>query len=180
MKLRPRRRTVVLVLSWMLVMLPLQQVLAANPNLAADPQGMAASAVTVRDVALHAGGILQGQVVDPQGHPCPALAVAIAKLGTTPATPASARTDAEGKFQFTGLTAGVYRVETAAGGSICRLWAPNTAPPAAAPAALVVQGQGLARGNLGGIGWLGWTLIGLGVAAAIAIPLILDDDDDAS
>ena len=46
------------------------------------------------------------------------------------------------------------------------------------PAALVVQGQGPVRANLANLSPWGWTLMGLGVAAAIAIPLILSQDDD--
>ncbi len=33
------------------------------------------------------------------------------------------------------------------------------------------------RGNLGGMGWFGLALVAAGVAAAVALPIILDDDD---
>jgi hypothetical protein len=70
---------------------------------------------------------------------------------------------------------------------VYRLWAEQTAPPAANDGVLVVHGDDAVRGNscnpCGG-GLLGvlanpWVLAAI-VAAAIAIPLALDDDDDAS
>jgi hypothetical protein len=165
------------VLTAAMILLPLQQLLAANPHLLG--QTPPAGSAEIRDVALQAGGALRGQVVDGQGHPCGLVAVRVVRASDQ--TPlAVVQTDAQGRFAVNGLTGGVYRVETPDGAAIYRLWAPNTAPPAATASALLIHSDSLVRGNLGGIGWLGWTLIGAGVAAAIAIPLILDDDDDAS
>ena len=153
-------------------LLPLQQLLAANPQLAAG----AGLSPAIRDVALQTGGVMHGQVVDAQGNPCDQVTVRVVR--TADATPlAIVQTDSQGRFAVNGLSGGVYRVETPAGASMYRLWAPNTAPPSATTSALVMQGDPTIRGNLGGLGWFGWTLIGLGVAAAIAIPLALDDDD---
>jgi hypothetical protein len=153
-------------------LLPVQQLLAANPHLAAG----AGQSSAIRDVALQTGGVMHGQVVDAQGNPCDQVAVRVAR--TSDPTPlAVVQTDSQGRFAVSGLSGGVYRVETPAGAAMYRLWAPNTAPPSATTSALVLQGDPTMRGNLGGLGWFGWTLIGLGVAAAIAIPLALDDDD---
>jgi hypothetical protein len=74
----------------------------------------------------------------------------------------------------------VYQVESAQGGGIYRAWAANAAPPAAVPTVLVVQGEGPVRGNLGSIGPLGWALIGLGIAAAIAVPIVMHNQDEGS
>jgi hypothetical protein len=155
-------------------LLPVQQLLAANP------QPNRPTTPAVRDVALQAGGVLQGQVLDSQGQPVANATVRAVGLGTRAEQVRMAQADAAGRFQIAGLSGGVYRVETAQGVMICRLWAPNTSPPAAESSVLLVHGGETVRGNLGSIGWLGWTLIGLGVAAAIAIPLALNDDDDAS
>jgi hypothetical protein len=155
-----------------IVLLPLQQLLAANPQLTS---GVGPSAV-IRDVALQAGGAMHGQVVDAQGNPCNQVTVRVVRTSDQ-APLAIVQTDSQGRFSVNGLTGGVYRVETPASVAVYRLWAPNTAPPSATTSALVVQGDPTLRGNLGGLGWFGWTLIGLGVAAAIAIPLALDDDD---
>lgn len=179
MKVLPSKKLRWFVLSTWVAMLPLHQVLAANPQ-TVNPQAAVVPAVEIRDVALQPGGVLHGQVVDPQGAVCSHAPVRIVRLSDqTPV--AITQADDQGHFTIQGLSGGVYRIETPAGASVYRLWASNTAPPSAIASALVVQGDSAMRGNLGGIGWFGWTLIGLGIAAAIAIPLALDKDkNDAS
>jgi hypothetical protein len=176
MRRQPKRWVTVCVLICSLALVPAYQVVAAGPR-AGGPSEPAA-AVVVRDLALQAGGVLRGQVLDKQGKACAGVPVAVSKAGATNDPPVTTRTDDQGRFQFQDLAGGIYHLGTTEGGTICRLWAPNTAPPAAAPAALLVQGEGPVRANLGGIGPWGWALIGLGVAAAIAIPLALQKDDD--
>jgi len=173
MKMVFSTRLRVAVLTASVFLLPLQQLLAANP------QVLTAQAPVIRDIALQAGGVMHGQVLDAQGAPCSQVEVRVGK-NSDPAPLAAVQTDSQGRFAVSGLSGGLYRVETPAGAALYRMWAPNTAPPSATASALVVQGDPAMRGNLGGLGWFGWTLIGLGVAAAIAIPLALDDDDDAS
>jgi hypothetical protein len=141
----------------------------------------------VRDIALQTSGVLQGQVLDTQGTPQAGMQVALTQQGKPIAM---TQTGEEGRFQMAGLKAGVYEIQTPMGASVCRLWAPQTAPPAAQDGLLVVAGDDVVRGGGiagmggGGGGALGflanpWVLAGL-VAAAIAIPLAIDDDDDAS
>lgn len=158
------------------MMLP-QCVFAASMQLARP----ATSAV--RDVALRDGGNLTGQVLDASGTPVAGTAVAVIDRGRAVA---ATQTGADGRFAMAGVRAGVYEVATSNGVTVCRLWAPRTAPPAAQGDALVVHGDTVVRGRLGSdrggvIGFLSnpWVLGGI-VAAAIAIPLILDEDDDAS
>ncbi len=137
----------------------------------------------VRDVALQDGGSLTGQVLDAAGTPVVGTAVAVLDQGHAVAT---TQTGAEGRFAVSGVKAGVYEVATSNGVTVCRLWAPRTAPPAAQADALVVHGDTVVRGGgecapagRGGvIGFLSnpWVLGGI-VAAAIAVPLALDDDD---
>lgn len=161
------------------------------------PQGAYASAAqlgqpssgVVRDVALRDGGRLTGQVLDAAGSPVSDTAVAVVGRGQVLA---SAQTGPDGRFAVAGVKAGVCEVATTNGVTVCRLWAPRTAPPAAQQDALVIHGDTVVRGSddcatcppsggvsRGGvIGFLSnpWVLGGI-VAAAIAIPLALDNDD---
>ncbi len=146
---------------------------------AASTQLSRPASTAVRDVALHDGGSLTGQVLDVSGTPVSGTAVAV--IGQSGPV-ASTQTNADGRFAISGVKAGVYEVATTNGVTVCRLWAPRTAPPAAQSDALVVHGNTVVRGGHGGGGVIGflsnpWVLGGI-VAAAIAIPLILDDDDD--
>jgi Carboxypeptidase regulatory-like domain len=133
------------------------------------------------DVALRSGGLLVGQVVDSQG---------VAKSGTMVSIRQGQQevvrttTDENGVFAAQGLRGGHYQLLTQEGGSDCRLWAADTAPPAARPAALIVSGNDVVRGQYGPAqGWVHWMkahpYITAGVvAAAIAIPVAFIDDDD--
>jgi len=145
------------------------------------PTAMAATpAAPANDVALRTGGLLVGQVVDAQG---------VAKAGTPVSIQfdgkevVSTTTDANGVFAAKGLRGGQYQILTPQGGNVCRLWAADTAPPSAKPAALVVSGNEVVRGQGPGAAWVGWMkahpyLVAGTVAAAVAIPLALADDDD--
>jgi hypothetical protein len=142
-------------------------------------QALAYSSTAIRDIALQENGLLKGQVLDTQGAPVTGVPVAVVQQGKVIA---ATKTDATGHFAITGLKGGVFQVVTAQGGAAYRLWAPRTAPPAAQADALIVNGDTVVRGGMGGAGFLSnpWVLGGI-VAAAIAIPLAMDDgDDDAS
>jgi hypothetical protein len=136
-----------------------------------------ASQPLVHDVALGTNGTLTGQVVDGQGIPKTEADVTVWQNENRIA---AAKTDENGNFSVAGLRSGVHQVAAGEGVSIYRFWAPNTAPPAASQQALVVSDQNVVRGN-GVIGFLTnpWVLAGI-VAAAIAIPIALNNDDDDS
>jgi len=154
---------------------------------AASTQPMRPASSAVRDVALRDGGHLTGQVLDAAGTPVADTAVAVVDRGRVLA---STQTGADGRFAIAGVKAGVCEVATTNGATVCRLWAPRTAPPAAQADALVIHGDTVVRGGddcnacppSGGVGQGGvirflsnpWVLGGI-VAAAIAIPLVLDD-----
>lgn len=136
-----------------------------------------------RDVMLQDGGVLVGQIVDAQGSP---VAMAPILLLSGDKEVARARSDQTGKFKVGGLKGGVYQVASAGRQGVYRLWAPRTAPPAAQRGLMVVSGENFVRaqsgasGPFGGVGnWVSnHPLMTAGaVAAAIAIPLALDDDD---
>lgn len=134
----------------------------------------------IRDIALQENGLLKGQVLDTQGAPVTGAPVAVVQQGKVIA---AARTDTAGRFAIGGLKGGVFEVVTERGGAAYRFWAPHTAPPSAQADALIINSDTVVRGGMGGgaIGFLSnpWVLGGI-AAAAIAIPLALDDDDDAS
>jgi hypothetical protein len=128
------------------------------------------------DVTLDADGVLRGTVVDSAGQPAAGMAIAVVQQGETLA---AQRTDGQGQFAIAGLKTGVYQVATPYRIQTCRLWAAQVAPPASKAGILIVNGDQVIRGGMGGPGLIAnpWFL-GAVVAAAIAIPLSLDDDDD--
>jgi len=143
---------------------------------------------TPRDVVLQDKGVLVGRIVDAQG-----LAVANSPVSFQTGGKEVVRvvSDEMGRFQVTGLQGGVYQVASTGHQGVYRLWAPRTAPPAAAKGlSLVSQPVDVVRGQYGGRGggnpfstvgqWIAeHPIITAGaVAAAIAIPIALDDDDD--
>lgn len=141
----------------------------------------AAPAFDIIDVTLHEDGTLRGQVLDSQGAAVATAVVAVVHQGKVVAT---TQTDSAGRYAATGLRTGVYQIVTDKGITVCRVWTPATAPPSSQAEALIVDGDQVIRGSLGGRS-LGsmlsnpWVL-GAIVAAAIAIPLALDDKKDGS
>ena len=136
-----------------------------------------------KDLALQSNGTVHGQVVDAQG-----VAVAKAPIAIYSGNKEIARTetDSTGKFAVAGLQGGVYRVAAAGNQGVYRMWAPRTAPPAAQQGMMVVAQGNVVRGQHGNDGpfqhcmtWISEhpILTAAGVAAAIAIPIALDDDD---
>lgn len=159
-------------------------VMLACAGLLAGQTVQAASPI-VRDVALQPGGVLSGQVLNEQAVAQGQAKVTVVCKGK-PLT--LTETDNAGRFVLAGLEPGIYELRLEQGGAAYRVWAPQTAPPAAEQSVLLVQdsrvvrglghpGADLGKGAAGHLSWLAnpWVLAG-GVAAAIAIPLALDDD----
>ena len=125
----------------------------------------------ISDVALADDGGLVGTVVTSAGVPAVGKGVVLLKDGRPLAT---TTTDKSGQFRVAGLRGGVYQIQSGSGTVSCRLWAADTAPPAAEPAALVVADAGAVRGQRPL-----WDLandpliIGAIVVAAIAIPVAI-------
>jgi len=141
----------------------------SEPTLAPSPN-------VIQDIALHENGLLKGQVLDTQGAPVKGVRVAVVQQGKVIT---GTTTDTSGRFAIAGLRGGMYQVVTPQGAAAYRLWAPNTAPPAAQADALIVNGATVVRAGMGGGGVVGflsnpWVLGGI-VAAAIAVPLAMDD-----
>lgn len=139
---------------------------------------------TPSDVALGDGGVLVGQVVDAQGV---ALAMETVTLADHQQEIARVRADQDGRFSVPDLKGGVYRIAARGQESMYRLWAPNTAPPAAQQRVMFVVGDQVVRGQYGVTpgpfsSMAQWVadhplITGSAIAAAIAIPIALDDDD---
>lgn len=161
-----------------------------QPTLAGAP--VVESAPAVADIALGEGGVFVGKLVNAHGAPLGKVAVSLQQSGREIAATTS---DAEGVFAVQGLRGGLYQVVSEGGVVSYRLWAPNTAPPGANQSALIVTGGAVVNGQYcpptapyapshgRGYGILAWMrehplLVAAGVATAIAVPLILADDDN--
>ena len=101
--------------------------------------------------------------------------VALAKTGIQ--LIATSTTNDRGEFVVTGLRGGVYHLSTAQGETTVRAWAEGTAPPATQQGILVVDGDSTVRGSSFLIS--PWLLGGIAILA-ITLPLVLDDNDNAS
>ena len=152
------------------------------------PQTASAAGATVdrvavaTDVELGAGGVLVGQVVDPQGIPLVKVPVSLQGRGQEIAR---ARSDANGYFAVRGLRGGVHQLSTTGGQATLRLWKPGSAPPLAQKGALLVVDRETVRGQCaepecGPSGckglkyWLAnpWVVTGI-VATAVAVPVAI-------
>lgn len=126
------------------VIMPQARLLAATP---ADESASTEHTQQVVDVELGAGGTLTGQVVDTQGVGIEGTVVSV-RQGDREITRVA--TDAQGRYQAQNLRGGFYQIVAGQGYGFFRLWAPETAPPAARTDALVVSGDNavLAQGGL--------------------------------
>ena len=134
-------------------------------------------AAVCRDAELAAGGIFRGQIRDVNGV---GLSGQMVVLQHDHQTQATAVTNAEGSFAFAGLTGGTYHIHFAERHHVVRLWMPGTAPPGAAQQALFVQDEPLVRGQHPISSLVGCEpiMIGVLIAAAIAIPVALHNSGD--
>jgi hypothetical protein len=128
----------------------------------------------VRDIELQ-NGVLVGQMMTITGQPAgEAPALLVDRHGDR----REIRTDKDGNFRVAKLRGGAYVVHVGDGVVPVRLWAEGTAPPAAQESLLMLNSTTTVRGQGGGlVGLLSnpW-FIAAAVAAAIAIPIALDDD----
>lgn len=165
--------------------LDLQRMAAAIAcvGLLAPPSFAEVPTDSVADVALRDGGLFVGKVVNAQGAPIAATKVSIQQGGQEIVSTVS---DQSGVFAAQGLRGGLYQVVADGGVVTYRLWAPQTAPPAANSSALIVTGDAVLSGQFappGQGGIMSWIsehplLVAGGLAAAIAIPIAVADDDD--
>ena len=169
-----------------MVLQPQMLVAGETAPVAAKKVATAPAAKAPADIVLRDGGTLVGRVVDTQGK---AIAMAPVSLQTGGKEVARVVSNESGMFEAKGLKGGVYHVASTGHQGVYRVWAPQTAPPAAAKGLSIVSRPDVVRGQYGpGPGnpfsaagqWVAeHPIITAGaVAAAIAIPIAVDDDDD--
>ena len=149
-----------------------QAALAAVPNGPAGPAGAHAKDSVIRDIALRPGGVLVGQIVTAEGTAQAKTPVSLQQNGKELVR---TTTDANGLYAIKGLRGGVYHMVSRQTVETYRLWSPDTAPPAAKDAALMVEGNGVVRGQLGGILANPWVLTAV-IAMAIAVPIAVSNN----
>lgn len=123
----------------------------------------------IRDVTLDANDVLSGYLVDAQGKPEVAAAVAIHQGRKQVAL---TKTNARGLFEVKVSKGGVYQVTSEKGTALFRIWKNGTAPKQASRLALVVTDQNVVRaqpngglfglGGTGGLGGVSLTTVGIG------------------
>ena len=155
------------------------QELVADDSIGNVKQPVSASIrPAISDVELVVGGVLVGQVVDATGQPLVGQAIVARQSGRESI---SARSDHEGRFRLNGLNAGLCRIEYGETLLACRCWIPNTAPPAATRELLLTAGESIERGQRPIADLLcGPVLIGLIIAAAIAIPIAVHNSQKSA
>jgi hypothetical protein len=140
----------------------------------------------IEDVALGVSGTLQGAIVDNSGKPIRGASVVIAQAGKVLQ---EAKTNQEGRFEFSGVRQGVYQVASHAQAQNYRTWQPEGAPPHAKKGVVHVMPEELVRGGEPVFGGGGLSSIvthplliaGVVVTTAVVIGAVaLSDDDDAS
>ncbi len=97
------------------------------------------------DIALKVDGKLRGQILDHQGRPSAFTKIVIVQRQQAVG---HAKTDITGQFVLRGLKPGVYQIHSEVGSKSVRLWAPQTAPPAAQQAVLLVGDANTVRGQI--------------------------------
>lgn len=132
---------------------------------------------TVQDVQLKEEA-LRGALVDKAGNGVEDAPVVIGQKGKLIK---ELRTDSEGRWQLANVEPGVYQVISHGSAAVYRVWSAENAPKNAKAGIIHQVDPEVARG--GGPNPLlnaltNPILIALLIAAAIAIPLALDDDDD--
>jgi hypothetical protein len=146
---------------------------------AGPPEGAGTSlAGAVADVRLTADGVLRGNCPVSADSPAGEQTVVLCQGSRVLA---ETRTNADGEFAFQGIAAGCYQIRTDAAVAVCRAWTWDAAPPVAADRVLVANPSLTVRGQQP-ISCLFYNplVIGLIVAAAIAMPIAVHNAQDAS
>ncbi len=134
-----------------------------------------AQAPKVLDVTLSSEGKLVGQVVNADGNPVAGEPIVLLMKRTAVS---KTTTDLQGRFGLVAPRSGVFTVVVVDRVIPVRAWRAEIAPPAARASLLCVTTESTVRGQqLMSVLRNPW-VIGLGIAAAIAIPIALNDDDD--
>lgn len=98
--------------------------------------------LVVRDVALDSTGVLRGTLTNSAGQPQKATELTVWQSGEVLKT---VKSQDDGKFVIRDLRPGLYEINTARSLGLYRVWPARSAPPAAQPAALIVEGDTVIR-----------------------------------
>lgn len=163
------------------MMFPQARILAAAPKAADKPVVKAVAAKSPIDVALAKGGMFQGHLYDDKGKAIEGAPVVIRQAGRVVA---ETTTQEDGLFELKNLRGGTYEVKAGKVDGVCRLWSPNTAPPAAVSEVTVVSGTNIVRGQDGGffpgaIDPIDVALFSIGIAALITGIIAINKADEA-
>ena len=162
---------------------------------AQEPLSGQDSRLRIQDIELSPEGDLNGRLVSASGL---AMGQSLVVLRHGTSALARATTADDGTFTFNRMKGGIYNLSSSGNVSHVRVWSHQTAPPRSSNGILMVAGNvaraqnctadsctGTCGGTCDACGVGGGPLallmnpfvIGAAVAAAIAIPLALDDDD---
>lgn len=172
-------RVVVLVVS-MAIVFPQRVVEAADPPELSREITKSIEKSPVTDIVLGKKGELRGTVVNTAGQPQIGIDVILMRADGTRFKTA---TQANGYFVVSSLRSGVYQLTAGESSIACRVWLPESAPPAAVPGLILVSDAQLERGQreFGSLLHSDKVLLALILAGAIAIPIaIISNNDDAS
>ena len=143
----------------------------------------------LRNVELTKSGELQGQVLNESGIPISGVAISVQSQQKARTIAKTVRTGDEGRFVISGLRGGQCIFNVGSETFACRVWANNTAPPKSLSSVTIVPSADVVLGNNCNecqprscadrlrcmTGTQKAVLVGI-VAAAIVLPIALDDD----
>jgi len=150
-----------------------------SPLMAGEPAEIRSS-----DVALNAGGLLKGSVLNTAAQPVSGVGVNVLHEGKVVATSMS---NAQGEFTIKGLRNGAHVIKVGTTQQAVRLWGADTAPPAAVENIAIVVDEEAVRGQMGTgaasriggfIGSNPGGLLFIGGAAALTLGTTLDNNAD--
>lgn len=141
----------------------------------------------LKNVELTATGSLEGRILTPTGTPVKGVQLSVRSQKDVQQVGQKVVTDEAGRFLITGLKTGTCIVSTEDNTFAVRAWNKGTAPPKSLKRiALIQESSDTVRGNWASdnrfVNWVRCLTpqqkccLGVIVAAAIAIPIALDDD----
>lgn len=153
-------------------LLPVPPSSASDETLASGPRP------TLWDVRLDEHGTLRGRLIDGALRPLAERRVALWQAGQTMAV---VSTDDQGLFRVPLVRGGVYQLSVGEASATIRVWTAQAAPPAAVQQLVLMDAPPVVRGQqpLSAL-LLNPLVIGLVIAAAVAIPLALHRDHHES
>jgi hypothetical protein len=131
------------------------------------------------DVQLHEDGSIRGQLFSAAGIPVGGVEVQLHSLNRNESL--SVRTDEAGRFALVWGRTGAALVVAENGSCPLRIWDRSTAPPAARESLLLISGsEEVVRGQrpIGTLFGCQPLMLGVLIAAAVAIPLAIHDSGD--